>query len=129
MEHDGQHNAHVVAWEINKYKTTTLPDPAIRKRYRKNIQVSCPLCNEIHMYIITVQGITGVRCFTSRCFDSDHHCKSCGGSIEPINYMPDPDETKLKRCESEIRKRKKNLIKNQVFVTMCSESIKQEGYP
>lgn len=116
MEWNGQHDAHVIAWELRKYQTTTKPDPKIRKFYEKNILVECPSCHEVHMYIIRVQGITGARVFASRCIDSDHHCKSCGISIEPINYVPDPEEVKLKRCESEIRKRKKSLIKNRVYV-------------
>lgn len=91
-------------------------DPAIRKTYLKKIQVACCNCNAIHEYQIRVQGITGVRVFASRAIDCDHHCKTCGVSIEPINYVPDPEEERVKRLESEARKLKKMLVKERVFV-------------
>lgn len=99
----------------------TQPDPNIRMTYLKKIKVECKCCHAIHEYQIRVQGITGVRIFCSYAVDSGHHCKSCGTVLEtlpdnPLPYTPDPEEAKLKQCESVIRKRKKELIRERTFV-------------
>lgn len=96
-------------------------DSKIRKNYLKKIKVECKCCHAIHEYEIRVQGITGCRIYASRAIDCDHHCKSCGASLEqipenPLPYTPDPEEVKLKRCLSEIRKRQKELIPERTFV-------------
>jgi hypothetical protein len=95
---------------------TERPDPNIRKLYHKKIKVLCPKCNNIHEYLILVQGITGVRFYASRAIDCDHHCKTCGYPLEPIGYVPDKEEANLKRIESDIRKQKKGLVKERLFV-------------
>jgi hypothetical protein len=79
-------------------------DPKIHKFYEKTIQVRCPHCKAIHEYIIYVQGITMARVFRSRAIDCDHHCKTCGKSIEPIYYVPCKEEVELKRAASDLRK-------------------------
>jgi len=135
MEWDGQHNAHVIAWENQKYKTFGEKiDPNIKYRHNILIQVACQSCGAIHTYEIRVQGITGVRLFASRAVDCDHHCKSCGISIEPIPYIPDPEQVKLRRCKSGIRNREKNLNKNRVYmvtnqgVNLNDERASNQGY-
>jgi hypothetical protein len=95
--------------------------PARYRSYLKKIKVECPKCHAIHEYPILVEGVTGIRIFCSSAVDSDHHCKTCGYQLEdiwknPLPYTPDPDEVYLKRYESEIRKRKKQLIKERTFV-------------
>ena len=91
-----------------------LPDPKIRRTYLKSISVCCSHCGAVHEYTICVQGITMVRLFRSRAVDCDHHCKSCGKSIEPIRYIPCEEEVELKRADSDLRKLKM-FTKTRVF--------------